>query len=238
MKAIILAAGLGTRMQATFPFIPKSMLTIGGKPLIQDQIEYLKIFGISDFYINLHFLPKKIKGYLGDGTKMGVNIVYSFEKELLGTSGALDNFKKKLNQSFIVLYGDIFTRLNFKQLLKFHKSKRSKATILIHKTNHPQDSDLIEINKENQINHIYVSPHQTKLPQTLYSNAGIYILEPTVLQFLPKGNSDFMEDFFPLLLQNGLKIYGYFSNDYSKDIGTPKRYKEVQDHFLNEKKQV
>lgn len=228
MKAIILAAGLGTRMAKIFPLIPKSMLPIGGKPLIQDQIEHLKKFGIKDFYINLHFQPKKIKSFLGDGSDLGVNIIYSFEKKISGTSGALNNFKDYLNQTFIVLYGDIFTRVDLNKFLQFHKNKNSQASLLIHETDHPEDSDLVEIDNNNQIRHIYTSPRIEPITHTNLSSAAIYILEPDVLQFLPQeGFSDFIEDFYPLLLKNGTKIFGYFSDEYSKDIGTPKRYQKV-----------
>lgn len=227
MKAVILAAGLGTRMANSFPKIPKSMLPIKGKPLIQYQIEHLKSFGIKDIYINLHFLPKKIKHFLGNGSKFGVNITFSLENEILGTSGALNNLKSYLDTTFIVLYGDIYTKLDFNNFLQFHKDKKSQASLLIHKTDHPDDSDLIEINKNGQIVNIYPSPHK-KLPNNInFSNAAIYILQPYILQFLPQGFSDFMEDFFPLLLRKGTHLYGYPSSEYTKDMGTPDRYKEI-----------
>lgn len=228
MKAVILAAGFGIRMEKAFPLTPKSILPVGGKSLIQDQIEHLKGFGVKNFYINLHYLPEKIKDLLGDGSKLKVNITYSFERKILGTSGALNNFKGYLDQTFVVLYGDIFTRIDLNKFLKFHKNKKSQASILIHKTDHPADSDLVVIDKNSKIYKIYLSPHQHHTG-TNTSSAAIYILEPSVLQFLPRGSSDFMEDFFPLLLKNGLDICGYFSNEYSKDIGTPQRYKKVKE---------
>lgn len=233
MKAVILAAGLGTRMEKAFPHTPKSLLPILGKPLIEDQIKHLKKFGIRDFYVNLYFHAKKITDFLGDGSKLGVNIIYSFERKLLGTSGALNNFKDYLNQTFIVLYGDIFTRLDFNKFLKFHKDKSSQATLSVHTTNHPQDSDLVKINKDARIEKFFISPHAKPVTDTKLSSAAIYILEPEILQFLPKGFSDFLKDFFPTLLSKGVRMYGYESNEYSKDIGTPERYKEVKRYIAN-----
>ncbi|MBI2596894.1 nucleotidyltransferase family protein [Candidatus Daviesbacteria bacterium] len=233
MKAVILAAGPGTRMQKTFPQIPKSMLPVTGKPLIQDQIEHLKRFGIKDFYINLHFLPEKIKDFLGNGSKLGVKITYSFEDKILGTSGAINSFKDYLDETFIVLYGDIFTRINFNKFLLFHKNKKSQASLLIHETDHPEDSDLVIINNSNRILNIYTYPHQKPNINNKLSSAAIYILEPSVLRYLPDRFSDFMEDFFPLLLEKGGGLYGYLSNEYSKDIGTPERYeKAIQEQSL------
>lgn len=228
MNAVILAAGFGTRMEKTFPQTPKSLLPLNGKPLIQDQIEHLKKFGIEKFYINLHFQPNKIKDFLGNGRQLGINITYSFEDEILGTSGALLNFKEKLDSTFIVLYGDIFTRVDFSKFLQFHKKKRSKASLLIHQTDHPEDSDLVEINGNNQIINIYPSPHKELSTNINLSNAAIYIFEPSILQYLPYKFSDFMEDFLPILLEKGVGMYGYVSDEYSKDVGTPKRYDKVQ----------
>lgn len=230
MKAIILSAGLGTRMSKLYPGTPKPLLPVTGKPLIQDQIEHLKKFGFRDFFINLHYQPDKIKDFLGNGSSIGVNITYSLEEKLLGTAGALNNFKDHLDETFIVLYGDIFTRLDIGKFLKFHRKKKSQVSLFIHETDHPEDSDLVRVNDNNQIIKIHLSPHQSN-PDTHLSSAAIYILEPTALKYLRPGNSDFMKDFFPLLLKKGVNLFGYLSKEYSKDIGTPERYKQVQLKF-------
>lgn len=227
MKAVILAAGLGTRMNKLYPDTPKPLLPIQGKPLIQDQIKHLRTFGIKEFYINLHFLSKKIKNSLGNGSRFEVKINYSYEQKLLGTAGALNNFKDYLTETFIVLYGDVFTRLDIGRFLEFHRSKKSPCSLFIHETDHPEDSDLVKININHQITKIYLSPHQSNLATNL-SSAAIYILEPIVLKYLMPGNSDFMKDLFPLLLKKGVNLYGYLSKEYSKDIGTPQRYQQVQ----------
>lgn len=215
------------------------MLPLGHKPLIERHIEHLKKFGISDFYINLHYLPEVIKNHLGNGEKWAVRIHYSYEPVILGTSGALVNFAPDLDEAFIVLYGDVFTTINVDNFLKFHKMKNSQATLLVHKTDHPEDSDLIAFDKEKKIYQFHISPHKEKVINTNLSSAAIYILEPEVLEFLPeKIPSDFVEDMFPILLEKGLKLYGYLSAEYSKDIGTPKRYEKVQKYFrrLNEQR--
>lgn len=229
MKAVILSAGLGTRIQKSFPDIPKVMLPIAGKPLLEHQIDHLKKYGFDEFYINLHYFPEVIKNHFGDGQNFGVKIFYSYEPELLGTAGALVNFKKYLTETFIVVYGDIFTTLNFEKMLKFHKRKKSQGTLLVHETDHPHDSDLVAIDRNNQIYKFYISPHKSLVKSTNLSSAGVYILEPIVLRFLPKKlQSDFIEDFFPKLLKTGTKMYGYESNEFTKDVGTPERYKKVK----------
>jgi len=231
LKAVILAAGLGTRMSKFFPNTPKVMLPIRERPLLERNIVHLKKYGFDQIYINLHYLPDVIKNYFDDGKKFGVEITYSYEPNILGTSGALTNLKKFLTETFLVLYGDIFTTLDFKKFLQFHKDKRSQATLLIHKTDHPQDSDLIAIGKDNKIYHFYISPHKELPTNTDFSNAGIYLLEPETLKFLPKKiPSDFVEDFFPILLEKNFRLFGYASCDYTKDIGTLDRYKQVLEY--------
>jgi NDP-sugar pyrophosphorylase family protein len=232
MKAIILAAGLGTRMQKAYPNIPKVMLPIGGKPLLERNIAHLKKFGFNKIYINLYHLPDVIKNYFGDGQKLGVKITYSYEPTILGTAGALKKFKKYLTETFTVVYGDVFTTLNFSKMLKFHRNKKSQATLLVHTTDHPEDSDLVAIDKNDRIYRFYISPHKKPVKDTNLSSAGIYILEPEILKFLPKKIlSDFVEDFFPTLLKKKARMFGYLSKEYSKDLGTPERYQQVLEYY-------
>ncbi len=229
MKAVILAAGLGGRMQKQYPAIHKVMLPIGGKPILEHHIENLKKFGVNDFYINLHHYPDIIRESFGNGKKYGVRITYSYEQILLGTAGALRKMEKNLNETFFVIYGDIFTKINFQKFLDFHRKKKSQATLVIHRTNHPEDSDLVVMNKDNKICKFYPSPHPFSVANIALSNAGIYILEPQVLKFIPdKIPSDFIEDICPILLAKGVKMYGYSSSEYAKDMGTPERYRQVQ----------
>jgi len=229
MKAVILAAGLGTRMQKVFSDIPKVILPIAGKPLLEHHINHLKKYGFDEFYINLHYFPEVIKNYFGDGQNFGVKIFYSYEPELLGTAGALVNFRKYLTETFIVVYGDIFTILNFEKMLKFHKQKKSQGTLLVHETDHPQDSDLVQVDKNRKIVRFFIYPHKKPVFGANLSSAAIYILEPETLKFLPPTPpSDFLKDFFPKLLKTGTKMYGYESDEFTKDVGTPERYKKVK----------
>jgi len=229
MKAVILSAGLGTRMQSEFPGIPKVMLPIDGKPILEHHVRNLKKFGFDEFYINLHYFPEVIKNYFGDGKKWGVEIIYSFEPEILGTSGALVNFKKYLTQTFVVLYGDVYTTLDFQKFLGFHKRKKSKATLLVHTTDHSEDSDLVKIDEEGKIIKLYLKPHPKPATDTSLSSAAIYILEPEILKFLPTETpSDFMRDLFQRLLKKKIEMYGYQSEEFTKDVGTPERYETVK----------
>lgn len=232
MKAVILAAGLGTRMQKDFPNVPKVMLPIGGKPLLEYAILHLKKFGFNEIYINLHYLPDAIKNHFGNGQKFGVKITYSFEAEILGTAGALINFKEHLDETFSVIYGDEFTILKFDKFLRFHKEKKSQVSLLVHETDHPEDSNLVKVDKEGKIEKFHLKPHKKPILNTNLSSSPIYFIEPEVLKFLPKKlPSDFVGDFFPKLLENKVRLFGYWSEEYTKDMGTKNRYEEVQEIF-------
>lgn len=228
MKAVILAAGIGSRMSQFYPGIHKAMLPIRGKPIFEWNIKHLKEFGFEEIYINLHFLPDQIRDFLGSGEKFGVKIKYSYEEKMLGTAGALASFKEELTETFLVLYADIITELNFKKFLEFHKKNNADVSILVHENDHPEDSDLAELDQAGRVVKFFNKPHQRKIAETNLSSAAIYFIEPAVLKYLPKKiPADFVHDFFPILLKKSVKMYGYLSHEYSKDAGTPERYQQV-----------
>lgn len=131
-KAVIVAGGRGERLRPLTNDVPKPMIEIVGKPLLQYQIEWLKFYGIKDILITTCYLPEKIQEYFGDGKKFGVNIRYFTENEPLGTSGALKENIDFLNESFVVLYGDIITNLSLISLIDFHKKNNALGTIVLH----------------------------------------------------------------------------------------------------------
>lgn len=233
MKVILLSAGRGERLGSLTNNSPKVMLSILGKPILEHQINWLKNFGFREFLINLHFLPQKIQDYFGDGEKFGIRINYSYEEELLGTAGAIFNFKPYLKETFLIVYGDVINRLDFKKLIDFHKKKKGVATLVIRETDHPKDSDLIKVDKNLKIIKFYSKPHKN-LPKTKFGNTGISILEPEILKYIPKRFTpplDLAQGIFPKLLKKGLILYGYPSSEYIKDIGTPERYQMVWEDF-------
>ena len=123
MKAFILAAGLGTRLRSLGLEVPKVMVPIGGKPLLEHHLELFKRQGIREFIVNVHYLPEQITRYFGDGTRFGVKITYSQEPELLGTAGAVKKMEQELrDEAFIVFYGDNLVRVNFASLVAFHQA--------------------------------------------------------------------------------------------------------------------
>ena len=234
MQAIILSAGLGTRLRPLTEKIPKVMLSFGGKSLLKRHIKQLKKYDIKEIFINLHYLPKKITEKFGDGSSFGIKINYHFEKKILGTAGALSSFSKYLDNYFILVYGDLLTNFNFQKLIEFDKKRKGIGTIVVHKTNHAQDSDLITLNKEKKVKQFFIRPHKKSLNQEPLAISGIYILSKKILDFIkPEKYSELDSQILPEILRRNLPLYGYFSSDYIQDIGTIERYNKVTSNFLS-----
>ena len=236
MKAIILCAGKGERLIPLTNTLPKPMIPINNKPLLEYIIRLCKKHGIDDIAINTSYLPGKIREYFKDGSKFGVKIKYSFEPEMLGTAGALNNFRDFFTSSepFLVIYGDNLTDINLKEMFNFHKEKRALATLFLHKQEMADEkttSGAVVFNSENMITHIIENPDEKEkeflknLPENKkLTNSGIYILNPEILKFIPEGFSDFARDIFPKLLQKGKKLFAYSFKCYFREIGQLQRY--------------
>lgn len=222
-SAVILSAGLGTRMAHIAKDVPKVMLPIQGKPLLVRHIEWMKSYGIMNFYINLHHLPVAITSALKDGYDLGVSIKYSHEENLLGTSGAILPFQKFLTDSFILHYGDVLSKVNLGRMIECHEKTRASATLAVHKTNRPHDSDIVEVQDDGRIKRLHVRPGNFEFGDL--GNAALYILSPRVFEFLPSYNpSDFVKDVFPKMINAGERMFAYPTEEFTRDVGTPERY--------------
>ena len=238
MKALILAAGLGSRLGLD---IPKPMYTIDGKPVLEHNILLLKKHGIEDICITLHYKGDVIKNYFDNGSKWNVNIQYSFEDELLGTSGALK--KKDVNtflgkDQIVIIYGDNYTDINLSQMVNFHDSTKPIATIALFDSKKSLNSGIaggvIEIDKNNNLlSFIEDKGNEVKG----YVNAGVYILENEILDMIPvKSPSDFGKDIFPKLLKEGFLLKGYLTDSFVLAIDTKDALK-VAEEVLREVRQ-
>lgn len=238
MKAMILAAGLGTRLYPLTKEIPKPMLPIADIPLIGHQIKWMKENGIEEIMVNLHYLPGKIKEYLGDGSKFNVKIHYSLEEELLGTSGAIRKVKNFFNKRFLVFYGDNFTNLKLDQMKRNHINKKSLITILTREKDiNERFSNVIIFNKDQQITKFIEKPSkdQCKGVKRNTANCGIYICEPSILDLIPK-KSDFSRDIFPKIIELG-GLYAFEKTDktYWCEIGRVEKYWKFKDEIESNK---
>ena len=229
VKAFILAAGLGTRLRSLGLDVPKVMVPVGGKPLLEHHIELLRQQGIRELIVNLHYLPEKITSHFGDGSKWGVHITYSHEPELLGTAGAIKKMEAELRESpFIVLYGDNLIRVEFASLVKFHQARKALATVALFESPDPWTGGVVETNPDGRILRFVEKPDPKQVSTNLIS-AGILVLESQVLDAIPARTFyDFGKDLFPKLLAEGKPLYAMKPDAYVQDVGTPERLAKAQ----------
>lgn len=227
MKVVILAGGKGTRLGELTKDIPKPMVPLLGKPLLQYQIELLVRYGFQEVILIVNHLSQPIKDHFGDGADFGIKISYYQEEKPLGTVGGIKDLEDQLTEDFLVLYGDVMMEMDLNRLLNFHKNKGSEATLVVHPNDHPYDSDLVEMDEEGRIVDVLPKPHSSDLIYHNMVNAAVYVLSPAIFPFLEKGKkADFGKDIFPRVFQD-LKMYGYNTPEYLKDMGTPDRLEHV-----------
>jgi NDP-sugar pyrophosphorylase family protein len=232
MKAFILAAGLGTRLQPLGLGVPKVMVPIGGKPLLQHHIELLRDQGIRDLIINLHHMPETITGFFGDGKNFGVHITYSHEPQLLGTAGAVKKMQHELRaDTFLVLYGDNLVRLRFAPLLEFHRQRRAILTVALFESAEPWTGGVAETLPDGRLRRFVEKPDPKEVSTNLIS-AGILVVEPEVLDAIPAGEfCDFGRDVIPKLLAENRAVYAMKPEAYIQDVGTPERLEKARRDF-------
>lgn len=216
---MILAAGKGSRLKNLDLSLPKPMIKFKGKPILEHNIDLCKSFGIKEIYINTHYLADKIKNYFGDGSKFGVKITYSYESFLIGTAGALNNFRIFLNQTpFFVIYGDNYHQFDLMALVNKQKETDAIAIIGFHWKENVTESGVAEFDDNGKILRFIEKPKYGETTSK-WVNAGIYYLHPKIFDFIPEGFSDFGRDIFPKLIENNIPLFGvfYFEELYSFD---------------------
>jgi len=229
MKLVVLAGGKGTRMGALTTSVPKSMVRLAGKPLLEHQIALAERYGFTDIHILTGHLGEAIEDYFGDGGRWGVEIRYTREHEPLGTAGAVRQLSDFLSEEFLVVYGDVMMDVDLGALTRFHRQHRQIASIAVHPNDHPYDSDLVETSPDDRVTAIHSKPHSEGALHRNLVSAALYCLSPRVLQHVtPRTFSDFGKDIFPKLVAAGEDIRAYNTREYIKDIGTAQRLSEVE----------
>ncbi len=235
MQAVILAGGQGTRLKSINALVAKPMLTIGDRPLLEHQIELLRAFGVTDIIILVNHLKDSIQNYFHDGSKWGVKISYYEESIPLGTVGGVKAVEDKIEGDFLVLYGDVMFSMDLQRFIDFHKEKKSDCTLVLHPNDHPYDSDLVEVDQHSAITSFHSKPHESERYYRNLVNAGVYIFSKKVFYFLEKEKkADFGKDIFPNIV-NKVKMFGYNTSEYLKDMGTPDRLEQVTADLLSGK---
>ncbi|WP_457681520.1 sugar phosphate nucleotidyltransferase [Thermovibrio sp.] len=235
MKAVVLAGGFGTRIQPLTNSIPKPMLPVVNIPMMEHTIKRLISLGIEEFTILLYYKPEVIKDYFKDGSRLGIKINYVQPEADYGTAGAVKKAQKFIDETAIVISGDIITDFDFREIVGFHEFKKSKLTITLTSVSNPLQFGIVITDKEGRITKFLEKPGWGEVFSDTI-NTGIYIIEPEVLDFIPENVPfDFSKDLFPLLMEKGIELYGFKAQGYWKDVGNPDAYREVHRDILRGK---
>lgn len=232
MKALILAGGKGTRLRPYTTTIPKPLMPIGDKAILEIVVEQLKENGFKDIIMSIGHLGELIMAFFGDGSKYGVDINYTKEDKPLGTAGPLSLIREEVDGPFLMMNGDVLTNLNYSALMKYHNKKGSIATVALNKRVVNIDFGVTEIDEENKI----VGYKEKPVIDYLVS-MGVYILNPEVLDYVEDDTYFDLPDLINLLINNGEKVNGYVFDGYWLDIGRHDDYeranREFEDVFQN-----
>lgn len=236
MKVVIIAGGRGTRIAAVNNEIPKAMIPVTGKPVLEYEVELAKRYGYTDFLFIIGYLGEQIENYFKDGSRWGVHIEYFKEETPLGTAGAFCYLKDKLKEDFFVFYGDTVMDFDMDAMLDYHKAKQADATLFLHPNDHPYDSDIVDTDSKGKVRRFYNKPHPSDFVSHNMVNAAVFIFSPRILTLVREGVKSHIEkDLLPACLAAEMNLYGYISFEYVKDMGTPERYHSVCEDVVSGK---
>lgn len=219
MKALVLCAGLGTRLRPLTDDIPKVMIDVGGRPLLIRQLRLLRDAGVTDVAMNLHYKGDVIRQALGDGSSLGIRALYADEPELRGSAGALNGFPGFFDDTFLVVYGDVYHEVDLGQLIAFHHARRATMTIAAATADDPTRCGVLRIAPDARVEAFVEKPPAA--PPDAPTNVGLYVCEAKIAAMIPPGVSDFGADVIPALIAAGENVYALFTSALVQDIGTP-----------------
>jgi histidinol-phosphate phosphatase family protein len=230
MKAVILAGGKGTRLADRSKGLPKPLVAVNGKTLLEYQLELLKRHGAEQVSLLCGYGAAAIREFCGDGSRWGMRLTLIEESAPMGTAGAVIAALDQLPEEFLVIYGDTMVNVDLERFYSAHRRSGAQATLFLHPNDHPWDSDLVETDERGRVIAIHGYPHPegAELPNQV--NAALYVLKADLLRGLavPAAPMDFAKDLFPQLLASGVHMHGYRSPEYVKDAGTPERLDRVE----------
>lgn len=235
MKCVIMAGGKGTRISSVARDIPKPMIKIGGRPVLEHEIDCLREQGFTDIIITVGYLGQIIMDYFGDGSKIspvtdkpfGVNIEYYFEKTPLGNAGALFEIKDRLEDDFLLLNADSLFDVDFNRMVAYHKKHGGLATLFAHPNNHPYDSGLLIADEDHHVRAWLTKEDERPVYYKNRVNAGLHIISPKLLEERPETPKVDLDRQILKPLSGTGKLVVYDSPEYVKDMGIPERYAKV-----------
>src|SRR5919206_1561265 len=234
MRAILLAGGKGTRLRPLTIHTPKPIVPIFDRPFLHYQLDLLKLVPeIDEVILSLNYQPRRIEEIFGDGGDSGLAIRYVVEPSPLGTAGAVRYAGESLHESVVVFNGDVFTQVDLAAVIRLHRERRAKATIVLTPVDNPTAYGLVETDADGNIRRFLEKPKPDEIT-TNNINAGIYVLEPETFDRIPSDVSWSIErSYFPSLIERGETFVAYVYNGYWIDIGTPEKYTQVHRDIMD-----
>jgi NDP-mannose synthase len=225
MKAVILAGGKGTRLAPYTKVLPKPLMPIGDMPILEVILRQIKLAGINDIVLTVGHLSELLRAFFQDGSRLGLDISYNYEDSPLGTAGPIA-FVPNLNETFLVMNGDVLSTLPLRELIQFHRSQNAIATIATHHRRVNVDLGVIQWDGDARVTGYIEKPTYD------YSvSMGIYVFEPKVLTYIPKGEYYDFPDLVKKLIGVGEKVVGYRFDGYWQDLGRPDDYESAAQDF-------
>jgi NDP-sugar pyrophosphorylase family protein len=231
MKAVVLAGGKGTRLAPYTRIIPKPMMPVGDKAILEVLLYQMRRAGITDVTLTVGHLAGLMRAFFQDGSHLGMNIRYALEEEPLGTAGPLAMLDD-LDETFLVTNGDVLTTLDLVDLLRFHREQGGIATIAAHQRQVHIDLGVIYAGQDHEIVSYTEKPTRTYLV-----SMGIYVFEPRVIQYVPRGEYFDFPDLVKRMLEMGEKVVAYPFEGYWQDLGRPDDYEQASQDFAEMRSQ-
>lgn len=234
MKAILLAGGKGTRLRPLTVHTPKPIVPILGRPFLYYQIDLLRqVPEIDEVILSLNYQPRRIEEIFGEGEDLGMRLRYVVEPMPLGTGGAVRYAGDSLTESVVVFNGDVLTQVDLGAVLRLHRERKAKATIVLTPVENPRAYGLVETDAEGNVSRFLEKPGDSEITCNTI-NAGIYVLEPETFDRIPKDTAWSIErSYFPSLIERGETFVAYVYNGYWIDIGTPQKYLQVHRDIMD-----
>ena len=238
MKAVIMAGGEGTRLRPQTSNLPKPMLPLVGRPMMEHIVSLLRRHDVTDIVVTVAFLPNAIRSYFGDGSELGVRMVYATEETPLGTAGSVRNARDELDERFLVISGDVLTDIDLTAVVEFHEKSGALATLALCAVDNPLEFGIVITREDGSVERFLEKPGWGQVFSDTI-NTGIYVLEPEIFDLIPEGRSvDFSSEVFPAALDAGKAVFGYVADGYWEDVGTTAAYLKAHQDILDGKVEV
>ena len=226
MKAMILAAGVGSRLDPLTRNLPKPLVPIVNKPVMEHIVELLARHDFSEIMVNLHYHGDQIESYFGDGSRWGVHIQYSHEDRLWGDAGGVKRCEQFFDDTFVVIGGDDLADIDIRRVVNYHRDHKAMCTIALSLVDDPAEYGIVLTNERGRITRFLEKPKGEVIFSNT-ANTGLYVLDPEIFELIPKRVVyGFGNNVFPLLLDQKRRFYGYLTSSYWRDVGNLKQYQE------------